>query len=317
MDDFVNMLRAAADSARLRMLALCSEGELTVSEITEILSMSQPAISRHLKILAEAGVLVRFREGAWAYYRIADRGSAGEVARWLVASCNTRDETRQRDLERLGEVRARRSREAQAYFEANAQSWSEIRSLYVDEALVEERLAALAPDNGIGDFLDIGVGGGRILELIAPRAERAAGLDISHAMLTMARARIAAAGLSHCSLRYGDLYAAPFEDERFDLITAHLVLHYLDSPTRALKEMARLLKPGGQAILADFAPHSLVHLRDEQAHRRLGFATEDMRRWSEEAGLELAEESRLEGDPLTVCIWRALKPASDNIGAVA
>jgi len=96
------------------------------------------------------------------------------------------------------------------------------------------------------------------------------------------------------------------------------VLHYLDSPTRALKEIARLLKPGGQAILADFAPHNLVHLRDEQAHRRLGFATADMRRWSEEAGLELAEESRLEGDPLTVCIWRAQKPmSSDSVGAAA
>ena len=159
------------------------------------------AISRHLKSLAEAGILGRFREGAWAYYRIADRCQAVEVARWLVASCNVRDETRQRVLERLGEVRARRSREAQAYFEANAKSWSQIRSLYVDEALVEQQLASMAPDSGVGDFLDVGVGGGGILGLIAPRAERPAGLDISHALLTMARRRLAAGGLSHCSLR--------------------------------------------------------------------------------------------------------------------
>lgn len=317
MDDFVNLLRAAADGARLRMLALCGEGELTVSEITEILSMSQPAVSRHLKILAEAGLLVRFREGAWAYYRIADRGAAGDAAHWLVAACNARDEARQRDLDRLQEVRAKRSMEAKAYFEANAQSWGRIRSLYVDEALVEERLAALAPADGIKDFLDLGVGGGRILELMAPRAERAAGLDISHAMLTMARSRIAAAGLTHCSLRYGDLYAAPFDDGQFDFITAHLVLHYLDTPARALKEVARMLKPGGQALFADFAPHNLSQLRDEQAHRRLGFSTADMHRWSEEAGLSLTEEARLDGDPLTVCIWRASKPASAHVGAAA
>jgi len=124
-----------------------------VTDTTWMLVRCLLAISRHLKSLAEAGILGRFREGAWAYYRIADRCQAGEVARWLVASCNVRDETRQRDLERLGEVRARRSREAQAYFEANAKSWSQIRSLHVDEALVEQQLAAMAPDSGGGEFL--------------------------------------------------------------------------------------------------------------------------------------------------------------------
>lgn len=311
------ILRAAADRARVRMLALCADGELTVSEITDILGMTQPAVSRHLKILAEAGLLVRFREGAWAFYRLADTGPGARAARWIVDSLDPEDTQRRRDLARLADIRARRSAEAEAYFRANAQHWGAIRSLYVDEALVEARLADLAPKTGIDDYLDIGVGGGRILELLAPRAARAAGLDINQAMLTVARDRIAAAGLAHCSLRLGDLYAPPFEAERFDLITAHLVLHYLDNPGRAIREVARMLRPDGTAILVDFAPHDLVRLRDEQAHRRLGFATEEVRRWMLEAELELQTEERLEGEPLTVCIWVGAKIATGTARAAA
>lgn len=303
-------LRAAADGARLRMLALCADGELTVTEITDILGMTQPAVSRHLKILAEAELLVRFREGAWAFYRTAEQGKAAGMARWLTDACDPTDPIRSRDLARLAEVRARRSGEAQAYFAANAERWDEVRSLYVDEKLVEERLAALAPAQNVEDYLDVGVGGGRILELLAPRARRAAGLDINQAMLTVARDRIAAAGLSHCSLRLGDLYAPPFEAERFDLITAHLVLHYLDNPGRAIREVGRLLRPDGQAILIDFAPHDLDRLREKHAHRRLGFSSDEVERWLADAGLRLVREDRLSGGPLTVCIWLAAKVGS-------
>ncbi len=303
------MLRAAADSARLRMLALCAAGELTVTEITAILGMSQPAVSRHLKILADAGLLVRFREGAWVFYRLADEGEAARAAAWLVDACDDADDARKRDIARLGEVRASRAEEAEAYFRANADDWDAVRSLYIDERLLEERLASMAPRAGVADLLDLGVGAGRMLELLGPRAVRASGLDISHAMLKVARDRIAAAGLAHCTLRHGDLYAAPFEDGRFDLITAHQVLHYLENPARAILEIGRLLRPGGQTILADFAPHNLDRLRDQHAHRRLGFATEDVRRWLQEAGVDLVEEARLPGDPLTVCLWRGVKPA--------
>ena len=307
VDNLVSMLRAAAEGTRLRMLALCADGELTV--ITEILGVTQPAVSRHLKILAESGLLVRFREGAWVFYRVADEGEAGALAAWLSAACNQEVDARRRDLSRLADIRARRAAEADAYFYENAEQWDAIRSLHVDETQVESTLLAMAPDGGVGDYLDMGVGAGRILALLAPRAARAVGLDISRAMLTIARDRIAAAGMSHCSVRHGDLYSAPFEDGRFDLITAHLVLHYLDKPAKALVEVGRLLRPGGQALLVDFAPHSLDRLRDEHAHRRLGFATDAIERWLGEAGLELVEETRLTGDPLTVCIWQARKPA--------
>lgn len=303
------MLRAAAESTRLRMLALCAMGELSVTEITDILGMTQPAVSRHLKILAEAGLLVRFREGNWVFYRLADAGEAARLVRMLVASCNPDDPTRIRDAERLADVRARRAADAQAYFHQNARRWHEIRALHVDEAEVEARLQALCPEDFVNDYLDIGVGAGRVLELLAPRAGRAAGLDNNHAMLALARDRVAAAGHAHCSLRHGDLYATPFDDGRFDMITAHLVLHYLDTPAQAIREMARMLAPGGVVILADFAPHNLDWLREEHAHRRLGFATEQIRRWFEAAGLILDAEETLPGDPLTVCLWRGRKPS--------
>jgi ArsR family transcriptional regulator len=158
----------------------------------------------------------------------------------------------------------------------------------------------------------MGVGAGRILELLAPRAGRAAGLDNNQAMLALARDRMAAAGHAHCSLRHGDLYAAPFDDNRFDMITAHLVLHYLDTPAQAIREMARLLAPGGVVILADFAPHNLDRLREDHAHRRLGFSTAQITRWLEAAGLILDAEEALPGDPLTVCLWRGRKPALET-----
>jgi ubiquinone/menaquinone biosynthesis C-methylase UbiE len=304
------MLRAAAEATRLRMLALCAEGELTVTEITEILDMTQPAVSRHLKILTEAGLLIRFREGAWVFHRLADSGEANRLAVWLLNSTDTNEHVLRRDAERLGEVRAHRAAEAEAYFRANAKTWDAIRSLHVDEAELEARLLRLAPKTTVGDYLDIGVGAGRILELFAPFASRAAGLDISREMLALARDRIAAAGLTHCSVRHGNLYAAPFDDSQFDLITAHQVLHFLDNPAKAIFEVARLLKPGGTAILVDFAPHNLDQLRHNHAHRRLGFASSEVARWTHDAGLVLFDEDSLPGNPLTVSIWRTRKPIS-------
>ena len=310
MRRLADMMRAAGETTRLRMLALCAEGELTVSELTDILGMTQPAVSRHLKTLSDVGLLERFREGAWVFHRLADTGEASAFARWLAAACDADDsDERRRDLARLADVRAKRAADAQAYFQANAQDWHAIRSLHVDDALVEARLLEMAPESGVQDYLDVGVGAGRILELMAPRAARAAGLDVNQAMLTCARDRIAAAGHGHCTLRHGDLYAAPFEDGRFDLATMHLALHYFDNPARAIREIARMLKPRGEAIIVDFAPHNLERLRDEHAHRRLGFETAEIERWLAEADLQLLAEDRLPGDPLTVCFWRAGKPA--------
>src|SRR5579885_1215164 len=198
-------LRAAAESTRLRLLVLCAQGELTVSELTEILGQSQPRVSRHLKLLCEAGLLDRFREGNWVFHRLTRGGPEAELARRLVELMPAGDPILALDRERLDAVKRQRAETANAYFRANAEDWDRIRSLYVDEREVEAALVAMLPGAGIGDLLDIGTGTGRVLEVMAPRVEHALGIDLSLEMLAVARANLECAGLHNCSIRHGDM----------------------------------------------------------------------------------------------------------------
>jgi len=301
-------LRAAAESTRLRLLLLCSQGELAVSELTDILGQSQPRVSRHLKLLCEAGLLDRFREGNWVFYRLARSGPEAALARRLVELLPREDPTLALDRQRLEAVKRQRAEAATAYFRANAAQWGEIRSLYIDEREVEAALIELLPAEGLRDLLDIGTGTGRILEVMAPRVGQALGLDLSREMLAVARVNLERAGVDNCTIRQGDMYQLPLPGASFDAVVIHQVLHYADRPERALAEAARVLRPGGRLVVVDFAPHELEFLRAEHAHRRLGFADAEIMGWCREAGLEPAAPVRLAGDPLTVSLWLARRP---------
>jgi ubiquinone/menaquinone biosynthesis C-methylase UbiE/DNA-binding transcriptional ArsR family regulator len=309
LDETLTALRAVAEETRLRVLVLLAEGELSVSDLTEILSQSQPRISRHLKVLVESGLVDRHREGAWAFFRLAERGAA-RLLQPLLASLDRGDRRFAEDLERLTAVRDQRDRAAQALFARLAPQWDSVRSLHISEEAVEAAiLDAVKPKEGDA-LVDLGTGTGRILQALAPRVGRAVGLDASHAMLSVARANLERAGIGRAELRQGDIYAPPFGRGEFDIVIVHQVLHYLDDPSRAVAQAARLVAPGGRLLIVDFAPHRLEFLRAESGHRRLGFAPEQVAGWLTEAGLtprlrqDLAPPSE-DRDGLTVSLWLA------------
>ncbi|MGQ0741020.1 MAG: ArsR/SmtB family transcription factor [Alphaproteobacteria bacterium] len=320
MEDLLGQLRAAGDSTRLRLLLLLREAELTVSELTQILAQSQPRVSRHLKLLCSAGLLQRFKEGSWVFYRAAERGPGAELLKTIASLIGPGEASLlAHDRERLAAVRAARAEVASEYFKANAPQWERLRSLHAPEREVENAIVRLLGQEQIEIVLDAGTGTGRILELLSPHIARGVGVDVSPEMLAIARDRLARSGVRHCQVRLGDVYRLPFlEDKRdaFDAAIFHQVLHYLDDPQAALREAMRVLKPGGRVLIVDFAPHELEFLRREHAHRRLGFSDREVQGWFKAMGLKpLATEQlapRSGEEKLTVMIWLAATPAKPS-----
>lgn len=310
MDHLLAALRAVAEPTRLRLLVLCARGELTVSELTQILGQSQPRVSRHLKLLCEAGLLDRFREGSWVFYRLSQSSPASALARHLVEACGNSDPTIALDLQRLVAIKQQRADLASAYFRENAPRWHRIRSLYVDEREVEAALLEIIAASDPRDLLDIGTGTGRMLEILAPRVEQALGIDQSREMLSVARVNLERAGLANGRVRRDDMYQLALPDCSFDAVVIHQVLHYAERPAAAIAEAARVLRPHGILVIVDFAPHALEFLRQEHAHRRLGFGDGEIAEWCRAGGLQPAPPRLLPGDPLTVGIWCARRAAA-------
>jgi ubiquinone/menaquinone biosynthesis C-methylase UbiE/DNA-binding transcriptional ArsR family regulator len=317
MESVLAGLRAAAEPTRLRLLALCARAELTVSELTQILGQSQPRVSRHLKLLCDAGLLDRLREGSWVFYRLSRRAAASHLARLLAGLVPEDDPIVALDRQRLEQIKRARAEAAAAYFRANAAQWGRIRSLYVDESEVERALLDLVPAGETSALLDIGTGTGRMLEILAPRAEHAVGIDTSREMLTIARVNLERAGLRNCSIRQGDMYQLPLPGATFDTVIIHQVLHYADRPASVIEEASRVLRPGGSLLIVDFAPHALEFLRVDHAHRRLGFTDDEILDWCRAAGLEPTRARHLPGSPLTVAIWQARRAAPRVLGVAA
>lgn len=308
LDAMVDSLKAVAESSRLRILALLARGDLTVTDLTEILGQSQPRVSRHLKLLLEAGLIGRYQEGSWAFFRLADEEATREFLQGLIGRIDPVDLQVDRDLERLADVKRRRQERASDYFSRNAASWDEIRTLHAPDKAVEAALLKLIGKRPFQTMLDLGTGTGRLLEILSPLYRRGIGIDMSREMLAVARANLDRAGVSNAQVRQGDIFAPPVERDSFDLVTVHQVLHYLDDPARAVREAARLLRPGGRLVVVDFEPHDLEFLRTEHAHQRLGFSDRQMEEWFADAGLDVEEAQSFhpggsDGQRLTVRLW--------------
>ncbi len=306
-------LKAAGESTRLRLLALFAAGELNVKDLTRILGQSQPRISRHLKLLTEAGLIERFREGSWVYFRLGEGDGPAALVRSIVGALDWSDPVLARDRSRAEDVKRERADAAQGYFKRHAGEWDAIRTLHVAELQVEDAMAEALGDGPFDVLADLGTGTGRILELFGDRVARGIGFDINPDMLAYARARLEAGGLAHCQVRYGDLLSLSLPDGEADAVVLHQVLHFLDDPAGVLREAARILKPGGRLLVVDFAPHDLEYLRDEFAHRRLGIEPRHMQRWFGRLGLSLESQHNLEpakdvdSGKLTVLLWLARK----------
>ncbi|HSS64199.1 MAG TPA: metalloregulator ArsR/SmtB family transcription factor [Gammaproteobacteria bacterium] len=311
MEQLLAGLRAAAESTRLRILAVLSRTDLTVSELTQVLGQSQPRVSRHLKLLCDAGLLTRFQEGTWVFYRLADQGPGADLARAVLAELPGDDTYLARDLERLDAVRRARAEAAAQFFKENAPRWDRIRSLYVPETEVERAMLEAVKDRRVDDLLDIGTGTGRILQIFADRVRRGLGIDLSREMLAVARSNLEKRNLRHCHVRQGDIYNLAVPQGSMDVVTIHHVLHFLDDPAAAIREAARVLRPDGRLLIVDFAPHQLEFLRNEYAHRRLGFTDEEVAGWCKATGLEglriehLRAKGKKSKDKLIVTLWAA------------
>jgi ubiquinone/menaquinone biosynthesis C-methylase UbiE len=310
----VNVLKAMAEPTRLRVLGLLAHGELNVKDLTRVLGQSQPRVSRHLKLLAEAGLVERAPEGSWVYFRLSDQQTGSEIANLVLSAVDTSDPVLLRDRARAEALRAEREAVAQAYFQAHAKEWDTIRALHVAEDNVEAAILSALGAEPLNLLIDLGTGTGRMLELLAPRYRRGLGIDRSPAMLAYARAKLERAKLGHAQVRQGDIYDLPLADGVADAVIMHQVMHFLGDPTQAIREAARVLMPGGRLLIVDFAPHELEYLRDQFAHERLGFSASQVAQWLGEVGLDLlqrrdlAPASDAKGAKLTVSVWLAARP---------
>src|SRR5512139_972534 len=297
----VDTFRALADPTRLRILLLLRVMELSVGELAQVLGQSQPRVSRHIKILIDAGLATRRREGSWVFLSPAEPERIDPLFAALDAwaALDGEDPWAVADKARLAAVSADRAAAAEEYFARHASHWDELRSLHVGEDEVEAAIVRALGDKPLGRLLDIGTGTGRMIELLGPEADKALGIDRSPEMLRMARAKVAATGLP-AELRQGDMYALPLPEHSADTIVIHQVLHYAQQPPAAIAEAARVLAPGGRLLIADFAPHDREELRDRDAHARLGFADEAMLKWLDAAGLKGRVAEHLKGGELTV-----------------
>ena len=302
-----DLFQALADPSRVRILALLRTMELSVGELAQVLGQSQPRVSRYVKILGDAGLLDRHKEGSWVFLALTDDPRTAIVFelidQWL--DDKSRD-VLAADAVRLAAVRADRAEAAARYFATHAEAWDSIRSLHVAESAVEKAIQQALGDQPVGRLLDVGTGTGRMIELLGPTAIQATGIDKSSEMLRLARVKLEAAGISS-SLRQADMYALPLGDGSADSVVIHQVLHYAQNPAAALAEAARVLRPGGRLLVVDFAAHEREDLRTRDAHLRLGFSDEAMAGWFRAAGIEPDMTEHLPGGELTVTLWRGVK----------
>lgn len=304
----LELLKALADPSRLRLVGVLLHAELTVQELTQILGMGQSRISRHLKILAEAGVLSVKRQGTWSYYRAGDGNAFFSAI--LPAFERELEELpeRREDLAAVALALEARRRRSLEFFDRNAGQWDELSRTLLPVPPYLDRLLALVPD--VPTLLEIGVGTGTLLSELTRRAGKVIGVDHSPAMLDEARRRLAQNGQGAAELRLGEMTHLPIADAGAGCVVANMVLHHAAEPQAVLSEIIRVLEPGGSLLVADLARHEREWAREQLADQWLGFEEGELKGWLVAAGFDGIEIERIpaQGGQESVLIARATKP---------
>jgi len=318
MSELIDIFRALADPTRLRVVALLREMELAIGELAVVLDQSQPRVSRHVRILVEAGIVERRREGSWVFLRIAESGPIAEIIgqaeKWPFSAREAL--VIAHDARRLTAVRDERAAAAERYFAEHADEWDAIRSRHIAESEVEAAMLAMMHNRRLGHLLDIGTGTGRMAEIFAPTARRITALDRSPEMLRIARTKLEGQPVP-VDLLQGDFLNLPVADASIDSIVIHQALHFAHEPDRVIAEASRVLRGGGHLLVVDFAPHEDEELRNFAAHARLGFSDAQIRGWFASAGLLLENTQTLEGGDLAVKLWLGRRRSDEDQPPVA
>ena len=303
MEALQKVFKTLSDPTRVRVLALLEQEELAVQELMDVLGMAQSRVSRHLAILREAGLLRDRRDGTYVFYRfeVPDEGPWREAWRLVGANLAT-DPTHARDRAALSQVMEARADRARNFFDAVGPEWDALRKVFHDDALRSRAVAHLLPA-GLR-VADIGTGTGILAAELARLGMQVIAVDNSPRMLEAARDKLRAEGLGGVELRAGEAGALPIEDGELDAAFAHMVLRYLPSPTDAIREMARVLKPGGGLVIVDFVRHEHEWMRQELGVHWLGFDLAEVEGWIEGAGLR---DARIE--------WMADRPGGRDLPA--
>src|SRR6516165_4147293 len=246
-------LTSLADTTRSRTLLLLDRHELTVSELCRIMQLPQSTVSRHLKALADAGWVTARAEGTSHLYTLTrDDLDASARRLWvLVREQIGSTPAAAQDERRLQATLSERRTKSQEFFSSSAGQWDRLRSELFGDRFHLAALAAFAdPSWTVGD---LGCGTGLVTLALAPFVAHVTAVDGSAAMLQGARRRLQQ--LDNVDLRRGELEALPIDDGRLDAAVMMLVLHHVPEPSRAVAEVARVVKPGGRFLLVDMLPH--------------------------------------------------------------
>ncbi|MEP6341692.1 MAG: metalloregulator ArsR/SmtB family transcription factor [Maricaulaceae bacterium] len=313
MDSLASILKTLGHPDRLRILAILSHGDFTVSEITKVMGLSQPRVTQYINTLEAVGILERLKEGSWVFSRLRRQNAKNwAIVSAVLSQLPDDDAVLMADFRRLGEIKTARAEAANAFFAQAANDQDQLGIEYLPREDIDAELRSLLGDGPHELLVDLGTGSGRVLTVLADLFGRGIGIDNSRDMLGVARHSLNKSELTHMRVRQGDLNNTGLVGSDASVVTLHQVLHYLERPAEAIAESARLLSDHGQLIIIDFDSHDFDDFRDRFAHRHLGFSDNTIATYFKSCGLTLSQTRTVETRESypNVKLWCGIKAAS-------